>query len=63
MILSAGGGEGPRRADNYAIGGDSVDFSIAEGVFTLRMPARPDTPVVVSVPHAGVDTHGFEAAL
>jgi N-formylglutamate deformylase len=40
-----------------------VDFSIAEGVFTLRMPARPDTPVVVSVPHAGVDTHGFEAAL
>jgi N-formylglutamate amidohydrolase len=40
-----------------------VDFSIAEGVFTVRTPARPDTPVVVSVPHAGVDTHGFESAL
>jgi N-formylglutamate amidohydrolase len=40
-----------------------VDFSIVQGTFISRTPARPDTPVVVSVPHAGVDTHGFEAAL
>src|SRR5499427_3411781 len=53
----------PRLRGNCAIGGGSVDFSIAEGVFTLRLPARPDTPVVVSVPHAGTGVHGFEAAL
>jgi N-formylglutamate deformylase len=40
-----------------------VDFSIAEGAFTLRTPAEVDTPVVVSVPHAGVGTFGFEPAL
>jgi len=40
-----------------------VDFSIVEGAFTLRAPAEPDTPVVVSVPHAGTGVHGFEQAL
>jgi N-formylglutamate deformylase len=33
------------------------------GAFSLRAPAAPTTPVVVSVPHAGVATHGFEATL
>jgi len=40
-----------------------VDFSIVQGAFTSRAATRPETPVVVSVPHAGVDTHGFEGAL
>lgn len=42
---------------------EGVDFSIVEGAFTLRTPRDVDTPVVVSVPHAGTGTHGFEAAL
>lgn len=40
-----------------------MDFSIIQGAFSQRTPGRPDTPVVVSVPHAGIDTGGFEAAL
>jgi N-formylglutamate amidohydrolase len=40
-----------------------VDFSIVEGAFGLRTPRDPETPVVVSVPHAGTGTHGFEAAM
>jgi N-formylglutamate deformylase len=40
-----------------------VDFSIVEGAFALRTPPQADTPVVVSVPHAGISTHGFESAL
>jgi N-formylglutamate deformylase len=35
-------------------------FTITDGAFALRAPAAPSTPVVVSVPHAGVATHGFE---
>ena len=31
--------------------------------FTARLPADPPTPVVVSVPHAGTATAGFEDAL
>ena len=38
-----------------------VDF--VEGTFTSRVAAEPSTPVVVSVPHAGVRTAGFDAAL
>jgi N-formylglutamate deformylase len=38
-------------------------FTIADGAFALRAPAAPSTPVVVSVPHAGVATHGFEATM
>jgi N-formylglutamate amidohydrolase len=34
-----------------------------DGAFVSRMPPAPTTPVVVSVPHAGVATHGFEATL
>jgi N-formylglutamate amidohydrolase len=34
--------------------------SRVDGGFVLRAPAEPPTPVVVSVPHAGVATHGFE---
>jgi N-formylglutamate amidohydrolase len=40
-----------------------VDLSIIQGAFVSRLPQQPDTPVVVSVPHAGVDTHGFERSL
>lgn len=38
-------------------------FTIVDGTFALRTPAAPTTPVVVSVPHAGVATHGFEAMI
>jgi N-formylglutamate deformylase len=38
-------------------------FTIVEGAFALRASAMPATPVVVSVPHAGVATHGFEATI
>jgi N-formylglutamate amidohydrolase len=34
-------------------------FTIVDGAFAVRAPATPQTPVVVSVPHAGVATHGF----
>src|SRR3954447_1864930 len=35
-------------------------FTIVDGAFSSRAPAVPTTPVVVSVPHAGVATRGFE---
>ena len=35
----------------------------ARTVFVAQLPHPPPTPVVVSVPHAGVSTEGFEAAL
>ena len=38
-----------------------VDF--VEGTFTSRLAAEPTTPVVLSVPHAGIATAGFDAAL
>ncbi len=38
-----------------------VDF--VEGTFTARLAPEPTTPVVVSVPHAGIRTAGFDAAL
>jgi N-formylglutamate amidohydrolase len=38
-------------------------FEIVDGAFALRAPAAPPTPVVLSVPHAGVATHGFEATI
>lgn len=38
-----------------------VDF--VEGTFVSRIAPQPSTPVVVSVPHAGVRTAGFDAAL
>ncbi|MES1207225.1 MAG: N-formylglutamate amidohydrolase [Pseudomonadota bacterium] len=38
-----------------------LDF--VQGTFTSRIAAEPSTPVVVSVPHAGVRTAGFDAAL
>lgn len=38
-------------------------FTIVDGAFALRAPAAPTTPVVVSVPHAGVATHGFEGTM
>lgn len=38
-------------------------FTIGHGAFTFRAPAAPTTPVVVSVPHAGIGTHGFEEVL
>jgi N-formylglutamate deformylase len=40
-----------------------MTFSIVEGAFTVRSPAVPGTPVVVSVPHAGTQLRGFEDAL
>ena len=36
---------------------------ISDGAFVLRAPAIPTTPVVVSVPHAGLATHGYEATM
>jgi len=38
-------------------------FTIVDGAFALRAPPAPTTPVVLSVPHAGVATHGFEDTL
>jgi N-formylglutamate amidohydrolase len=38
-------------------------FTITGDAFSLRAPSAPTTPVVVSVPHAGVSTHGFEGTL
>jgi len=38
-----------------------VDF--VEGTFNAKLAAEPTTPVVVSVPHAGVATAGFDQAL
>jgi N-formylglutamate deformylase len=38
-------------------------FTITGDAFSLRAPSAPTTPVVVSVPHAGVATHGFEGTL
>jgi N-formylglutamate amidohydrolase len=34
-----------------------------DGAFVSKTPPEPTTPVVVSVPHAGVATHGFEETL
>jgi N-formylglutamate deformylase len=38
-------------------------MGIVEGAFMARSAAAPTTPVVVSVPHAGVRTAGYEATL
>jgi N-formylglutamate amidohydrolase len=38
-------------------------FEVVDGAFGLRRQGTPTTPVVVSVPHAGVATHGFEATI
>lgn len=38
-------------------------FELAEGAFVARTPAEPTSPVVLSVPHAGVGTGGFEATI
>ena len=38
-------------------------LGIVEGAFTARSAAEPTTPVVVSVPHAGVRTAGYEETL
>lgn len=38
-------------------------LGIVEGAFTARSAAAPTTPVVVSVPHAGIRTAGYEETL
>jgi N-formylglutamate amidohydrolase len=38
-------------------------LGIVEGAFTARTPGEPSTPLVVSVPHAGVSTAGYEETL
>jgi N-formylglutamate amidohydrolase len=38
-------------------------FTIVDGAFAMRAPVTPTTPVVVSVPHAGVATRGFDEVL
>jgi N-formylglutamate amidohydrolase len=38
-------------------------FDMIEAAFFLRGSSQPSSPVVVSVPHAGIGTAGFEAAL
>jgi N-formylglutamate deformylase len=35
-------------------------FGAVDRAFSRRTPAEPTTPVVVSIPHAGVETHDFE---
>jgi N-formylglutamate deformylase len=42
---------------------DGSMFTLVDGAFALRAEPAPRTPVVVSVPHAGVATHGFEATM
>jgi N-formylglutamate deformylase len=42
---------------------EAAMLGIVEGAFTARTAAEPTTPVVVSVPHAGVGTAGFEETL
>jgi N-formylglutamate deformylase len=42
---------------------DGSSFTLAGGAFALRAEPAPQTPVVVSVPHAGVATDGFEATM
>ena len=41
----------------------SSDGTAVAPLIRLRARARPETPVVLSVPHAGVSTSGFEAAM
>jgi N-formylglutamate deformylase len=38
-------------------------LGIVEGAFTARTPGEPSTPLVVSVPHAGLGTAGYEETL
>src|SRR6266511_1722357 len=38
-------------------------FELLEGAFVARTPTLPASPLVVSVPHAGIRTAGFEATL
>jgi N-formylglutamate amidohydrolase len=38
-------------------------FELLDGAFTARTPPEPTSPLVVSVPHAGVRTAGFEATI
>jgi N-formylglutamate deformylase len=38
-------------------------LGMAEGAFTARTPGEPTTPLVVSVPHAGLSTAGYEETL
>jgi N-formylglutamate amidohydrolase len=44
-------------------GSAESQVSSVGAAFTLRAAATPTTPVVLSVPHAGVGTGGFEGAL
>ncbi|HVZ73525.1 MAG TPA: N-formylglutamate amidohydrolase [Polyangia bacterium] len=38
-------------------------YSAVDRAFSRSAPPEPTTPVVVSIPHAGVETRGFETAL
>jgi N-formylglutamate deformylase len=38
-------------------------FGLTNSAFTARTPNEPSSPLVVSVPHAGIATAGFEATL
>ena len=38
-------------------------FEMLEGAFVARTPAEPSSPLVVSVPHAGIGTAGFEPTI
>jgi N-formylglutamate amidohydrolase len=38
-------------------------FEMLEGAFVARTPADPSSPVVVSVPHAGIGAAGFEPTI
>jgi N-formylglutamate deformylase len=38
-------------------------FGLVDSGYTARTPTEPSSPLVVSVPHAGIGTTGFEATL
>jgi N-formylglutamate deformylase len=40
-----------------------MQLDFVQGTFTSRIAPEPSTPVVVSVPHAGIRTAGFDAPL
>jgi len=42
---------------------EAIEGAFVDGAFAMRTQAEPTTPVVLSVPHAGVATHGFEATI
>ena len=49
--------------DVLVLEGERSMFEMVEGAFMARTAAEPTSPLVVSVPHAGLSTAGFEATM